>query len=92
LSEPGPLLNDPGPLFGEPGPLFNEPGPRLSIRTGGSLALSVISPTAGEVSSDNPAIAPNMISFQLVLFIIVLPFLEATPSICFYPADCCEST
>jgi hypothetical protein len=44
----------------------------LSIRTGGSLALSLISPTAGEVSSDNPAIVPNMISFQLIRFITVL--------------------
>ena len=60
------------PLLMDPGPLFSEPGPRLSTLTITSSAGLVIFPIAGEVNSDNPAIVPNMTSFQLVRFIVHL--------------------
>jgi hypothetical protein len=63
---------EPGPLLRDPWPLFSEPCPRLSICIAGSSVALLICPTAGEVRSDNPAMVPNMISFQLVRFIVHL--------------------
>jgi hypothetical protein len=62
----------------DPWPLFNAPGPRLSIRIADSSVVLPTCPTAGEVSSDNPAMVPKMISFQLMRFIMYLLFLDSS--------------
>lgn len=65
---------DPGPLLSASWLLFRELGPRLSVCTTDTSSELLIFPTAGEVRIDNPAIVPNIISFQLIRFIVNLLF------------------
>lgn len=65
---------DPGPLLSDSWPLFRELGPRSSVCTTDASMELLSFPTACEVRINNPAMVPNIISFQLIRFIVNLLF------------------